>query len=329
MAILENISLAPYSAFGTGGSCRYFWQPESIEELASELPRFSNVPFYLLGAGSNSLLSDTPWPGMVLQFGKLAACEEIESGFVCGAGALNTYLAERARDRGLAGAAWMYRLPGQLGATIRMNARCYGSEISQCVDQVITVTHLGEIKTYDVTEASRIKVFPGYKDTMFMHNKEIVVQGRIRLAPGPLAPMVALMDKIEKDRISKGHFDFPTCGCVFKNEYAPEVSISSGLLLELAGSKSLHKTGSRVSEKHANFIFNYNGASSQEILELSLEMREQVWQEFGVWLAYEMELLGEFPAALLQRFHEQRPPSYRSDRLAEARAQFQIKIAGG
>ncbi len=323
MAILENISLAPYSAFGTGGTCRYFWQPESIEEIATELPRFAGTPFYLLGAGSNSLVSDTPWPGMVMQFGNLATCEETESGFICGAGVLNSDLAQRARDRSQQGAAWMYRLPGQLGATIRMNARCYGGEISQCIDQVKTVTPSGEIKTYEVTNSTRTNVFRGYKDTIFMTNQEIVVQCSIRLQPGPLEPIVSLMEKIEKDRVSKGHFDFPTCGCVFKNEYAPEVSVSSGLLLELAGSKSLHKPRARVSEKHANFIFNHNGASSEEILELSIEMRERVWSEFGVWLAYEMELLGDFPAALLKQFQEQRPPAYRHARLAEARARFQ------
>lgn len=324
MAVIENISLAPYSAFRTGGTCRYFWQPESIEEIARELPQLAGIPLYLLGAGSNSLLSDSPWPGMVMQFDKLAMCEPTDTGFLCGPGVVNSQLAEKARDRGLAGAAWMYRLPGQLGATIRMNARCYGGEISQCVDQVTTVTSQGQIKTYMVSSGAPTPVFRGYKDTIFMQNREIVVQAHIQLQPGPRAPIEALMERIEKDRTSKGHFDFPTCGCVFKNNYAPEVSVSSGLLLEMAGSKSMKTPNARVSDKHGNFIFNHNSASSEEILTLSLDMREAVWQEFGVWLAYEMELLGEFPAALLARFREERPPLYRKAQLAEAKARFKV-----
>ena len=130
------------------------------------------------------------------------------------------------------------------------------------------------------------------------------------------------MDYCEQDRVRKGQFTFPSCGCVFKNDYS--VGVPSGLLLEHAGVHKLSRDRVQINPKHANFVFN-KGASSREIIETTLHMRELVYQEFGVWLEYEMEILGDLPADLKTKIVEKRSPDRNEEKLSEIRRQFHKK----
>jgi UDP-N-acetylmuramate dehydrogenase len=173
---------------------------------------------------------------------------------------------------------------------VRMNARCYGGEISNFVTSVTVVTKEGSIKTYSDLSS----VFRGYKDTLFMDNGDLVCEVEITLeevGDEKLKVIKEKMDFCEKDRTAKGQFLYPTCGCVFKNNYDPKVSVSSGMLLEKSGLKNLEFGGAQVSDGHANFVYN-KSATSSDILNLSFKMRERVYEMFGVWLDYEMEILG-------------------------------------
>jgi UDP-N-acetylmuramate dehydrogenase len=310
----SDVKLRDISYYRTGGTCAALHTPASIEELAAVMRGVAERgrPFFLLGGGTNSLVLDEPYPGEVVTFGKLSRLEARGTTIVAGAGIENTAVAKLALQQGLAGAAWMNRLPGQLGGTVRMNARCYGGEISQIARKVTTVTRRGEVVVYEDPA-----MFRGYKDTIFMDNGEVVAEVELALRPGDPVAVEAEMRFCEDDRVKKGQFDFPSCGCVFKNDYA--VGVSSGILLDTAGAKKLKHGGAEVSPHHANFVYN-KGASSRDILQVTFAMRQLVYDKFGVWMEYEMEVLGALAPDLQARFDEQRPAQWDEGALAPLRA---------
>jgi UDP-N-acetylmuramate dehydrogenase len=267
-----------------------------VSELATAMARLKSAGtrFFVLGGGTNSLVLDDHFPGTVIILSRFRGVQVSGTEIRAEAGVTNTELSELAYSQRLSGIEWMNRLPGQLGGTVRMNARCYGGEISQVVTRVETVTPAGEIKVYDRMS----EVFRGYKDTIFMDNSEIITAATLSLLPGDSETMRNKMDFCSQDREQKGQFSAPSCGCVFKNNY--QVGIPSGKLLELAGVKGLKHGGAAVSPYHANFVFNH-GASSGDIIELALEMRDRVFKNSGVWLEFEMEILGDLPADLAEK----------------------------
>ena len=320
------MNLAEISYYRTGGEASLFFAPNTLEELSDQV-RFCArrcIPYQLLGAGSNSLVSDVFYPGAMISLQQLNHLQVKGERLICGAGVDNTKLSETAFESGLAGLGWMNGLPGSIGATARMNARCYGGEISQVVTGVTVVDSAGQIHQLDLSSKKlREQAFKGYKDTRWMKTSEIIAQVELTLLPErhPEKTLEKMRYCLE-DRRSKHQFDYPSCGCVFKNDYRTEVGVSSGLLLDLAGAKRVSSLRVAVSEYHANFLFNLGGASSRDILELSFQMRELVYQEFGVWLEYEMEFLGVMPKDLAATFKERRIENFKIDRLMEARQLF-------
>lgn len=312
-------TLKDLAYYKTGGSYERLYEPTSIEELAQARKEIHHkkIPYFFLGAGTNSLIMDEHWAGAVIAFHKLCALKFTGNQVYVEAGVNNTNLAKEAYVHSLAGAAWMNRLPGQLGATVRMNARCYGGEISHIVTRVISVTEEGEIKEYKDKS-----VFRGYKDTIFMENEEAIAAVDIELVPGNATAIKIQMDFCEADRIGKNQFTLPSNGCAFKNNY--DVGIPSGMLLQAANVYRLTHPGITINPKHANFVFNA-GAKSRDILEFTLKMRELVYQEFGVWLEYEMEILGTLPEDLKAQFQENRPQKWLNEKLKPLREKFQTK----
>ncbi len=320
MSLNTHALLKDISNYKTGGACLRLYEPSSKEELQDNLYEIHrlNLPVYFLGGGTNSLVLDEFWNGAVISFRKLNSLQFKDSQILCGAGVVNSDFASNALKHELSGAEWMYSLPGQIGGTVRMNARCYGGEISQLVEKVYTYTLDGKEKIFTDPKV----MFRGYKDTVFMDNSLVVASVLLKLQKGgdPVI-MQQKMSSCEKDRESKGHFTFPSCGCVFKNNYEPDVSVPSGMLLDYVGAKSMSRGKAVVSSKHANFIYNTGGATSRDILELAMQMREKVWEVFGVWLEFEMEILGELPKDL-NGILEKRPHNFNSTLLSELRARF-------
>ena len=303
-----RFSLNSLSYYRTGGPCLGVFQPSSIEELAETLEWLSaqDKPYFVLGAGSNSLISDLEYPGYVISMVRLKKMKVIGSDVVVGGGVNNSRLCGFAYSHDLKGLAWMNGLPGQVGGSVRMNARCYGSEVSKVVSEVSVVSPKGKIKRYLNKEQD---LFFGYKDTVFMNSGEIIAETRFSLepcsSPEEKRQLYETMEGNRSDRQEKGQFMYPSCGCVFKNDYSAEVSVASGVLLERAGAKGMNVGKAVVSSQHANFIYN-QGAPSADILELSFQMREKVYEVFGVWLCYEMELLGYWPISVQRKIEEHR-----------------------
>jgi UDP-N-acetylmuramate dehydrogenase len=278
----------------------------------------SGLPYFVLGGGSNSLVWDGHYKGSVFNFSKLNEIKSDQNKLFCGAGADNTAIAEKAYDLSLEGCAWMNRLPGQIGGTVRMNARCYGGEISQIVSRVSCLDSSGNLVVRNHDQKNRL--FKGYKDTVFMSNQDIIVGVELDLQEnGNQLELRKKMDNCERDRIKKDQFVHPSCGCVFKNDY--EIGLPSGMLLQEADVQSMTVGGASISPKHSNFIYN-QGATSYDILLLSFQMQEKVWDIFGVWLSYEMEVLGELPTDLAQRFCEKRRHQPNEELLTPLRKNF-------
>lgn len=310
---LEMIPLSQLAYFQTGGSSLGVYSPADHEELGEALKEIarSGKPLLVLGGGTNSLVLDESFPGFVVTFRNMKSLNQVsEFVFEVDAGVTNTEFSEAAFSKELSGAEWMNYLPGEIGGTVRMNARCYGGEISQIVTKIIAFDPKGREMEFGP------EVFRGYKDTLLMDNQAIVSKVFISLSRvRSKLKMREIMDHCRLDRERKGQFLFPTCGCVFKNNYDPEVSVSSGLLLEMSGAKSLEYNQAKVSDKHANFVYN-QGADARSILELTFRMRDLVWNKFGVWLDYEMEILGACPEDLKAKISEKRSTERSADQKA-------------
>ncbi len=304
--------------YRTGGECQTLHEPESAAELAAIMTRIhaEKTPYFVLGGGTNSLVLDEYFPGAVIVFTRMKAVRVEGNTIVAQAGAENTEVAHAALDHSLAGVSWMNRLPGQVGATVRMNARCYGGEMSQVVTRVTAVLPTGEIKTYTPADG----IFKGYKDTLFMDNGAIITEAALTLQPGNASDIKKHMLFCEEDRIKKGQFQYPTCGCVFKNDY--KVGVPSGMLLDRAEARMLNQSKVALNPHHSNFVYN-KGAGSGDILEFTFAMQDLVYREFGVWMEYEMEILGALPSALQKRVKELRPQRIDEKRIEPLRAEFQ------
>lgn len=311
--------LKDLSYYKTGTTYDTLYSPSSVEELAEVIHDIekSKIPYYMLGSGSNSLVMDEHWPGSVITFSNLNSTLINGTTVVAAAGVENSKLVEQCYEASLSGISWMYFMPGQIGATTRMNARCYGGEISKIVKAVKAVNDSGKVIVYRNDE-----IFRGYKDTRFMYNREIIASVEFQLLEGIKDEILNQMEFCKSDRIKKNQFLFPSCGCVFKNNY--EVGVPSGLLLDRAEAKQHSSDVVEISPYHANFVFN-KGASSRQILETTFKMRESVYEEFGVWLEYEMEVLGSIPKDLRTKLIENRVNKIKYSKISKLKDQFHAK----
>lgn len=312
------MKLRDLAYYRTGGHCQAFYEPKNIQDLAKIVSALhaTGQRYFVLGGGTNSLVLDEDWPGAVIAFTRMKRLEVRQNQISCDAGVENSDIARAALKASLAGAAWMFRLPGQIGGTVRMNARCYGGEISQIVSVIDAVLPDGTMRSFAASEG----IFRGYKDTVFMDNGAIVAGVTLQLHGGEASKIEEQMAFCESDRTRKGQFDFPTCGCVFKNDYS--VGVPSGMLLDKAGAHDLIAERVKINPSHANFVYN-QGAGSRDILEMTFRMRERVFQEFGVWLEYEMEILGALPSDLKAKVDEKRKAEPKQDKLQSLRLAFQ------
>lgn len=282
--------------FGIGGRSRFFAQPESLAELA-DLLRWNlqeQLPLALMGSGSNILFSDLDFPGTVIS---LCGMQRLfwfsDNVLFCEAGVENTRIAEELLSAGRGGGEWLYRLPGQIGATVRMNARCFGGEVSHITAGIETLSLDGCLRWRFPEE-----IFYGYKHTALMENPEIVVAVLLHFPQiRPVEEISRLMHGHEEERTEKHHFDFPSCGSTFKNNYS--LGRSSGKIFEELGFKGQSEGGAMVSEHHANFIYNKGDATAEDVLRLAARMKNAAFDKVGVKLDLEVECVGLFDCNLL------------------------------
>ena len=292
----SNVSLAARAYYAIGGSARFFARPESLTALSRLLiwNREHRLPLAVMGSGSNIIFSDEHFPGIVISLdGMQRMCWLSESELFCEAGVDNTLIAEELLKSAKSGGEWLYRLPGQIGSTVRMNARCFGGEVSALTSGVLTVSVDGLMRWQTPEE-----VFYGYKHTSLMQSPEIVVGVVLRVPTMNTTDEIGRkMREYESERIRKHHFDYPSCGSAFKNNY--DAGRSSGRIFEELGFKGMTEGGAMVSEHHANFIYNTGGATAADVLRLAAKMKAAALEKAQVELELEVQCIGLFDRELL------------------------------
>ncbi|NTV92363.1 MAG: UDP-N-acetylmuramate dehydrogenase [Chlorobiaceae bacterium] len=294
---LKDVDLSGKAYYQIGGKTRFFAIPESVRQIGDLLcwNRIHKLPLALMGMGSNTLFSSEPLDGIIISLEKMNRMFWIsEHELFCEAGVENSAISEELLEKERGGGEWLYRLPGQIGSTVRMNARCFGGEIADVTSGIITASISGALRWYKPDE-----VFIVYKNTSLMDRSEIVIAVVLSFSANKKHNEIhELMQSFENERLQKHHFDYPSCGSTFKNNY--EVGQSSGRIFEALGFKGVREGGAQVSSHHANFIYNTGGATSSDVLRLAAKMRAAAASEIPAKLDLEVQCIGLHPKNQLE-----------------------------
>ncbi len=279
--------MSHHTSFRVGGPAEVLMQAETPEELAS-LIRFMNeeeIPFFILGKGTNLLVSDEGYPGVILKLGKGFSTINTEGNFLnAGASAALEAVSDAAMEAGLTGLEFASGIPGSLGGGVVMNAGAYGGEMSQVIHSVQAMNRKGEILTLK-KEEMRL----GYRTSIFKEEKYIVLWVSMELKKGKTDEIFDCMEEFNRLRREKQPLEYPSAGSTFKR---PEGYFAGKLIMD-AGLRGFSMGGAQVSEKHCGFIINKENATASDILELMTEVQRRVKEQFGVELEPEVITLGK------------------------------------
>ena len=273
--VLLNEPLKDHTSFRIGGPADVFVSPAGEEELLSCLRLLAerDVPFLLIGNGSNLLAPDSGCRCVVLQIGKqMGAVRREGNELVCGAGALLSKIAASG-------------IPGTLGGACIMNAGAYGGEMKDVVTEVRVITKdlLPELRT-----AADGLCF-GYRTSSLMQEGALVTGARIRLSEDSREAIAARMEELRRKRVEKQPLDVPSAGSTFKR---PEGYFAGKLIMD-AGLRGFRVGDAQVSEKHCGFVVNRGNATAADVTELIRRVQETVEERFGVRLEPEVRILTE------------------------------------
>jgi UDP-N-acetylenolpyruvoylglucosamine reductase len=284
--IEEGVELSRFTTLGTGGPARAFARPESLEELEQALAfaRERGLQVATIGLGSNLLVADEGFDGLVLKLaGGLAQAEVDGDLLIAGGGASNAVCLHRARAAGLGGFEFACAIPGTTGGGVWMNAGAYGGEWAGILERALVVDGDGpEWRTPKELGLS-------YRSSD-LRRGEVVARVEFRLTARPPGEIKALVADLQAQRKAAQPTKKRTYGSVFKN---PGHEITAGRMLDACGLKGHKIGGAQISPRHANFIENAGEARSSDAIALMAEARRRAKEQFGVELEHEVEFLGE------------------------------------
>ncbi len=281
--------LAPYTTFGVGGPAEVLYEAQNIRGLKGVIRYLfrENIPYVVIGRGSNVLVRDEGISGLVILLcGAFRALEmETEGGpnILAGGGVFIGNLLSFCKENGLSGLEFLAGIPGTVGGAISMNAGAFGGEIGSRVIRVEAVTAEGELK---VLERSQLRF--SYRN-LEMEQRWIITRGWFQMVQETASVVSGRIKDFLKRRKEAQPVDYPSAGSVFKNppgDYA-------GRLIETAGLKGKCIGGAMISDKHANYIVNRGGARAADILALMDLIRKKVREEHGIELQPEIRVVGE------------------------------------
>ena len=287
MEVRINEPMMKHTSFRAGGAARWFAVPETAEELKAVLAacRKADTPWYVIGNGSNLLVSDKGFPGVIISTDKFDRLEVNGTEISVGAGVMLSKLANTAYKAGLTGLEFAAGIPGTVGGACVMNAGAYGSEMINVLKSVTVLTPEG---TVEALPAESLEL--GYRTSVIPKKGYLVLEAVMSLTEGNMEESKALMDDLAFRRKDKQPLEFPSAGSTFKRP----AGHFAGKLIEDCGLKGFTVGGAQVSEKHAGFVINKGGATASDIYNLCKEVEKRVKAEFGVSLEMEVKLLGEF-----------------------------------
>jgi len=284
--IEEQVPLSRFTTLGTGGPARWFAKPQTLDELleALEWAAEHGAPVSVVGLGSNLLVADEGVDGLVLKLaGELAGAAAEGDRVLAGGGAPLAVCLHRARAASLGGLEFACAIPGTVGGGVKMNAGAYGGEIGGVLERALIVSASGaEWRTPDELglEYRRSDLGEG----------EVVARAELTLAPRPADEIKAVVSELQAQRKAAQPTNKRTFGSVFKN---PDHELTAGRMLEATGLRGHRIGGAQISPRHANFIENADGARSSDAIALMAEARRRAFEEFGVTLEHEVQLLGD------------------------------------
>ncbi len=277
-----------HTSFRTGGEAAAFIQVENKEQLKKVLYYLqkTETDYFVLGNGTNLLVSDRGYDGVIIQIGSKMSDIQVEGNrLYVQAGALLSQAAKRAWEAGLTGMEFASGIPGSVGGGIVMNAGAYDGEMERIVERVAVLNEDGELMELDHDTMEF-----GYRSSIIKNRPFIVVEAVLKLEPGDKAAIKAKMDDFAVRRREKQPLEFPSAGSTFKR---PEGNFAGKLIMD-SGLRGYRIGGAQVSEKHCGFVINTGNATSEDISELMTEIQERVKEKFGVRLEPEVVRLGDF-----------------------------------
>ena len=280
--------MSRHTTFRAGGPADFFVTPEKEGQVRKTLSLFkeAQVPRYIMGNGSNLLVGDRGYRGVILQICKKMNRIRIQDTVIqAQAGALLSKIAAEAQAKGLTGFEFASGIPGSLGGAAMMNAGAYGGEMKQVLIQAQILNASGEIEDVLAEEMEL-----GYRSSVFSRNGGVILSASIQLEPGDPPAIQSRMEELKFLRTSKQPLEYPSAGSTFKR---PE-GYFAGKLIQDAGLRGFQVGGAQVSEKHCGFVINKDQATAMDIRSLMEQVSEKVYAQFGVRLEPEVKLIGEF-----------------------------------
>ncbi|SFQ03564.1 UDP-N-acetylmuramate dehydrogenase [Butyrivibrio proteoclasticus] len=286
--VLKNEPMSRHTTFRSGGPASLFIRPENKDQLVEvmALIRKLGTDFFVLGNGSNLLVSDEGFDGVVISLSNLNDISlKGDHTILAEAGALNSQIAAFARDNELKNFEFAAGIPGTIGGAMIMNAGAYGGEMKLVTKSVTVLSPEGEIMVLDNDSMEF-----GYRSSAIKGRGYIVISVLLSLKKGKKETIIQNMQELAAKRREKQPLEFPSAGSTFKR---PE-GYFAGKLIEDAGLRGFSVGGAAVSEKHCGFVINKDNATSAQIYELISEVKRRVYENSGVKLEPEVIMLGKF-----------------------------------
>lgn len=277
-----------HTTFRIGGPADYYLCPHSVEEVkgAVHICRERGIPFFILGNGSNLLVSDKGYRGAVIQIWKNMNSVRTEGTQIFAqSGALLSQAAAEALRQGLTGMEFAAGIPGTLGGAVFMNAGAYGGEMKDILKEAQVMDQEGNVRILSKEELEL-----GYRTSIVRKKGYIVLSAVLELSRGDREQIKQCMEELKEKRVTKQPLEMPSAGSTFKR---PEGYFAGKLIMD-AGLRGFCVGGAQVSEKHCGFVVNRGDATASDVVNLIKTVQEQVRERFGVELETEVRFLGEF-----------------------------------
>lgn len=290
--ILENEPMKNHTTFRIGGPADVLVCPETEDGFIWGLGwcRRQKIPVYIIGNGSNLLVGDKGFRGVVFKICRnLDKTDIIEEDSVvrvhAGAGAMLAKLAKDVSAEGCGGFEFATGIPGTLGGAVAMNAGAYGGEMKDILKSVRAVDMEGNIREFSLEELEL-----GYRTSRIQKEDWIVLSAEMVFEKGDAGAIMARVDELSRQRREKQPLEYPSAGSTFKR---PE-GYFAGKLIQDAGLKGYRVGDAMVSEKHSGFVINAGAATAEDVRRLMADVDGRVYEKFGVHLEPEVRLIGEF-----------------------------------
>ncbi|MFZ2539101.1 MAG: UDP-N-acetylmuramate dehydrogenase [Oscillospiraceae bacterium] len=284
--VQTNINISEYTSFKIGGNADYLVKPKNFTEFVCtiNIANDENVNYYIIGNGSNMLISDNGYRGMIILTSNLNEIVLIDENLIeCYAGVTVANLCKFAFENSLSGLEFAWGIPGSVGGGVYMNAGAYGGEFKDAIKSCKYINEDGKLEEMDV-----LGMDMSYRHSFFTDKKLLIMSVMFKMSKAEQSSIKEKMDDYITRRKTKQPLEYPSCGSTFKrplNGYA-------SALIEECGLKGCRIGGAEVSTKHSGFIINVKKATCKDVLELVAHVKSVVLEKKGIELECEVKTLG-------------------------------------